>query len=72
MNLIIICSYIRPQRVSMKNIFRKVWGFLKPPMSIKEAKKKGLAYLVLIILFYLVRDTILYIILPLTACNAIF
>jgi hypothetical protein len=56
----------------MKNIFRKVWGFLKPPMSIKEAKKKGLAYLVLIILFYLVRDTILYIILPLTACNAIF
>ncbi len=40
-------------------------------MSIKEAKKKGLLYLILIIAFYLVRDTILYIILPLTACNAI-
>jgi hypothetical protein len=41
-------------------------------MSLKEARKKGIAYLILIVLFYLVRDTILYIILPLTACNAIF
>lgn len=50
----------------------RAWGYLKPPMSIKEAKKKGLRYLILIILFYLVRDVILYIILPLTACQAIF
>jgi hypothetical protein len=41
-------------------------------MTIKEAKKKGLRYLILIVIFYLIRDTILYIILPLTACQAIF
>jgi len=56
----------------MPEIFRRMWGFLRPPMSIKEAKQKGFIYLLLVILFYLVRDTILYIILPLTACNAIF
>ena len=56
----------------MKTWLKKAWNFLKPPMSIKEAKKKGLGYLVLIILLYLVRDTIIYIILPLTACKAIF
>jgi hypothetical protein len=51
---------------------KRSWLFLKPPMTIKEAKKKGLRYLILIVIFYLIRDTILYIILPLTACQAIF
>jgi len=50
----------------------KIWVFLKPPLSIREAKKKGLAYLGVIILFYLIRDTILYIILPLLAFSAVF
>jgi len=56
----------------MKDKFRKIWAFLKPPLSWKEAKKKGPRYLVFIILFYLVRDLILYVILPLTAWRAIF
>jgi len=56
----------------MKDKLKKIWRFLKPPMSIKEARQKGLAYLILIIAFYLVRDVILYIVLPLTACKAIF
>jgi hypothetical protein len=56
----------------MKERLRKIWGFLKPPMSLKEARKKGLTYLILIIAFYLVRDVLLYIVLPLTACSAIF
>ncbi len=58
--------------VGMKENLRKVRGFLKPPMSIKEAKRKGLIYLVLIAAFYMVRDVLLYIVLPLAACNAIF
>jgi len=58
--------------MNIKSAVRKIWGFLKPPMSLKEARKKGLGYLLLIILFYFVRDVILYIILPLTACQAIF
>lgn len=56
----------------IKAATRRIWGFLKPPMSLKEAKEKGPGYLLLIILFYLVRDIILYVILPLTACQAIF
>jgi hypothetical protein len=56
----------------MRASLSKIWGFLKPPMSIKEARLKGLVYLILIIAFYLVRDILLYIVLPLTACNAIF
>jgi hypothetical protein len=59
-------------RSRMKDKLKKIWRFLKPPMSIKEARQKGLAYLILIIAFYLVRDVILYIVLPLTACKAIF
>ncbi len=51
---------------------KRFWLFLKPPLTIKEAKKKGLGYLILIIIAYLIRDTILYIILPLTACEVIF
>lgn len=51
---------------------RKFWLFLKPPVTIREARKKGLGYLILIIIVYLIRDTILYIILPLTACEVIF
>jgi hypothetical protein len=51
---------------------KKFWLFLKPPMTLKEARKKGLGYLILIIVIYLIRDTILYIILPLTACEVIF
>ena len=50
---------------------KSVWHYLKPPLTLKEARQKGLRYLILIILFYLVRDTILYIIMPLIACNAI-
>ena len=57
---------------SMKDFFKRAWAFLKPPMSLKEAKQKGPRYLIAIILFYLVRDLILYVVLPLTACNAIF
>ena len=56
----------------MKDFFKRAWAFLKPPMSLKEAKQKGPRYLIAIILFYLVRDLILYVVLPLTACNAIF
>jgi len=56
----------------MKDLFKKAWGFLKPPLSIREAKEKGWGYLILIILAYLVRDLILYVVLPLTACQAIF
>jgi hypothetical protein len=51
---------------------RRFWLFLKPPVTIKDAKKKGLGYLILVIIIYLIRDTILYIILPLAACEAIF
>ncbi len=58
--------------MKIKATAKKAWGFLKPPMTLKEAKKKGLGYLLLIIFFYLVRDVFLYIILPLTACQAIF
>ena len=39
---------------------------------IKEAKQKGLSYLILIICVYLIRDLLLYVVLPLSACNAIF
>lgn len=51
---------------------KRFWLFLKPPMTLKEARKKGLRYLILIIIIYLIRDTILYIILPLSVCQAIF
>ena len=56
----------------MKELFKKTWRYFKPPMTIREAKKKGPRYLVAIVLFYLVRDLILYVVLPLTACRAIF
>ena len=51
--------------------FKRLWHYYKPPMSIKEARQKGWRYLMLIILFYLIRDTILYIIIPLFAYKAI-
>ncbi len=50
---------------------KRLWQYYKPPMSLKEAKQKGWRYFMLIVLFYLVRDTILYIILPLFAYKAI-
>ena len=57
---------------NLRSFLGKFWKFLKPPMNIKEAKQKGLAYFGLIILFYLVRDTILYILIPLLTFNAVF
>jgi hypothetical protein len=56
----------------MKERLKKAWQFLRPPMSLKEARQKGLRYFILIICVYLVRDLLLYVVLPLTACNAIF
>jgi hypothetical protein len=53
------------------NVFKKLWHYLKPPMSLKEAKKKGIRYFLLIVLFYLIRDVILYIILPFFAYKAV-
>jgi len=55
----------------LSEIPKRLWHYLKPPMSLKEAKQKGLRYLMLIILFYLVRDTILYIIIPFLAYRSI-
>jgi hypothetical protein len=52
-------------------IFKRLWRYYKPPMSLKEAKQKGWRYLAFIVLFYLIRDTILYIIIPLFAYKAI-
>lgn len=52
--------------------FRKIWNLLRPPMTMKEAKMKGITYIILVVLFYLVRDVLLYVILPLAACNSIF
>ena len=63
---------IEKGELGMRASLSKIWRFLKPPMSIKEARLKGMAYLILIIAFYLVRDILLYIVIPLTACNAIF
>ena len=54
------------------SLVKRMWRYLKPPMTLKEAKQKGLRYLILIILFYLIRDLFLYVFLPLTACQAIF
>jgi hypothetical protein len=56
----------------MKERLKKIWQFLRPPLSLKEARQKGLRYFILIICVYLVRDLLLYVVLPLTACNAIF
>jgi hypothetical protein len=52
--------------------FRKIWSLLRPPMSMKEAKMKGITYIILVVLFYLVRDVLLYVVLPLAACSSIF
>ncbi len=57
--------------MQLRETLKKIWRFLKPPMTLKEAKTKGPLYLGLIILFYLVRDLLLYVVLPLTACRAI-
>lgn len=56
----------------MKAYLKKVWGYLKPPLTLREAKRKGPRYLVLIIVFYLIRDLVLYVILPLTVFKTIF
>jgi hypothetical protein len=56
----------------MKESLKKIWRFLRPPLTLKEARQKGLRYFILIICVYLVRDLLLYVVLPLTACNAIF
>jgi hypothetical protein len=39
-------------------------GFLKFPRSWAEVKKMGWKFIVAFILFYLIRDTLLYILLP--------
>ncbi|UCG61469.1 MAG: hypothetical protein JSV52_14310 [Candidatus Zixiibacteriota bacterium] len=39
-------------------------GFLKFPRTFKEVKSMGWKFILGFILFYLVRDTILYIIIP--------
>jgi len=53
------------------SLLKRIWHYLKPPMSLKEAKQKGWRYFMLIVLFYLVRDTILYIIIPFFTYRAI-
>ncbi|MCP4583985.1 MAG: hypothetical protein GY839_20430 [candidate division Zixibacteria bacterium] len=52
-------------------VFKRLWHYLKPPMSLKEAKQKGLRYFILIILFYTIRDVILYIIIPLSIWKSV-
>ena len=43
---------------------RKLRGFLKFPRSWGEVKKLGWKFIVAFIVFYLIRDTLLYILLP--------
>ena len=47
-------------------------GFLKFPKSWGEVKKLGWKFVTAFILFYLIRDTILYIIIPYLIAKGIF
>lgn len=54
-----------------QSLLKRLWHYYKPPMSLKEAKQKGWRYFLLIVLFYLIRDTLIYIIVPLFTYKAI-
>ena len=51
---------------------KKRRGFLKFPKSWGEVKKLGWKFVTAFILFYLIRDTILYIIIPYLIAKGIF
>ncbi len=51
---------------------KKRRGFLKFPKSWGEVKKLGWKFVTAFILFYLIRDTILYIIIPYLIARGIF
>ena len=51
---------------------KKRRGFLKFPESWAEVKKLGWKFVTAFILFYLIRDTILYILIPYLIARGIF
>lgn len=51
---------------------KKRRGFLKFPKSWAEVKKLGWKFIATFIMFYLIRDTILYIIIPYLIARGIF
>ena len=51
---------------------KKKKGFLRFPKSWKEVKQLGWKFMLAFILFYLVRDTILYILIPYMIAKGIF
>jgi len=66
-------SYVeRPVAHSEAVEQKKRPGFLKFPKSWGEVKKLGWKFITAFILFYLIRDTILYIIIPYLIAKGIF
>ena len=62
----------RPVAPSEATEQKKRRGFLKFPKSWAEVKKLGWKFVTAFILFYLIRDTILYIIIPYLIAKGIF
>ena len=66
-------SYVeRPVAQSQAAEQKKRRGFLKFPKSWKEVKQLGWKFVAAFILFYLIRDTILYILIPYLIARGIF
>ena len=51
---------------------KKKKGFLRFPKTWKEVKKMGWKFILAFILFYLIRDTLLYIVIPYLIAKGIF
>ncbi|MEE8148938.1 MAG: hypothetical protein V3T75_00675 [candidate division Zixibacteria bacterium] len=62
----------KPAVHAVTAVQKKRRGFLKFPKSWGEVKKLGWKFVTAFILFYLIRDTILYIIIPYLIAKGIF
>jgi len=51
---------------------KKRRGFLKFPKTWKEVKRLGWTFIIAFILFYLIRDSILYILIPYLIAKGLF
>jgi hypothetical protein len=66
-------SFVKRQAVQLEAVEKKKRRrFLKFPKSWKEVKRLGWKFVVAFILFYLIRDSILYLLIPYLIAKGIF